>query len=117
MAEKITIYHNPRCSKSRQTMDLLTENSANPEIVEYLKTPPDAETLSKLIKLLGISPRDLMRKGEAEYKDNNLADDTLTDQQLIDAMVSHPKLIERPIVVKGNKAVIGRPPERVLEII
>lgn len=117
MAEKITIYHNPRCSKSRQTMEILSNNNAQPEIVEYLKTPPDSDTLQEIIQKLGISPRDLLRKGEGEYKELNLADASLTDKQLIDAMVKHPTLIERPIVIKGKKAVIGRPPERVLEIL
>lgn len=112
-----TIYHNPRCSKSRQTLALLQENGIKPTIVEYLNTPPDADTLRQLLKKLGIGARDLLRKGEAEYRDNSLADPSLTDKQLIEAMVKYPKLIERPIVVKGNKAVLGRPPENVLELI
>lgn len=112
-----TIYHNPRCSKSRQTLKILEENGVTPEIVLYLETPPDAKTLKALLKKLGISARQLLRKGEAEYKENNLADTDLTDQQLIDAMVTFPKLIERPIVVNGDRAVLGRPPENVLEIL
>ncbi|MCK9469028.1 MAG: arsenate reductase (glutaredoxin) [Porticoccaceae bacterium] len=111
------IYHNPRCSKSRQTLALLEEKGITPEVVLYLDTPPDAAALSTLLKKLGISARELLRKGEDDYKANNLADPALTEEQLIDAMVRHPKLIERPIVVKGDKAAIGRPPEAVLEIL
>lgn len=114
-----TIYHNPRCSKSRQTLELLQQNDIDAEVVEYLKTPPDAETLDRLLTLLGMEPRQLMRTHEAEYKDNHLDDDSLSRNQLIQAMVAHPKLIERPIVVSsdGKKATIGRPPESVLEIL
>ena len=112
------IYHNPRCSKSRQTLQLLKDNGVEPDIIEYLKTPPTAAELKKILKALEMSPRDLMRKKEAEYKENNLADDSLTDDQLIAAMVEHPKLIERPIVVKDNKKfALGRPPENILDII
>lgn len=114
---KITIYHNPRCSKSRQTLSLLEENGITPEIVLYLETPPDAATLKKLVKQLGISPRDLLRTSESEYKDMKLADKTLDDDVLLAAMTKAPKLIQRPIVVKGNKAVLGRPPENALELI
>ena len=113
----VTIYHNPRCSKSRQTLQLLRDNGVEPEIVEYLKTPPDAKTLAGLIKALGIGARDLMRKKEAPYKEQGLADPALDDARLIDAMVATPVLIERPIVVKGKKAAIGRPPESVLDIL
>ncbi len=113
----VTIYHNPRCSKSRQTLALLEENGIAPEVVQYLDTPPDATALKALLGKLGISARDLLRKGEDEYKTLNLKDPQLSEQQLINAMVAHPKLIERPIVVKGNKAVLGRPPENVLELI
>lgn len=112
-----TIYHNPRCSKSRQTLQLLEEKGITPEIVLYLETPPDAKTLQALLKKLGITARQLLRKGEDEYRQNNLSDSSLSDQQLIDAMVKFPKLIERPIVVKGNKAALGRPPENVLDIL
>ena len=117
MTDKVTIYHNPRCSKSRQTMELLQSKSIQPDVVEYLNTPPDFETLDKLLNMLNIEPRQLMRKGEAEYKDNNLSDESLTRQQLIEAMLKFPKLMERPIVVKDGKAAIGRPPESVLEIL
>jgi len=117
MADKITIFHNPRCSKSRQTMELLHEKSIEPAVVEYLKTPPDYQTLDDILNMLGIEPRQLMRKGEAEYKENNLADESLSRKQLIEAMVKFPKLIERPIVITNGKAAIGRPPETVLEIL
>lgn len=113
----VTIYHNPRCSKSRQTLALLEEKGISPEIVLYLDNPPDAATLRTLLKKLGISARDLLRKGEDEYKANNLGDSTLSDEQLVVAMTNFPKLIERPIVVNGNKAALGRPPEAVLDIL
>lgn len=112
-----TIYHNPRCSKSRQTLALLEENGVKPEVVLYLDTPPDAKALKQLLKKLKIGARDLLRKGEQEYKDNNLKNLDLSDDELIDAMVKFPKLIERPIVVKGTSAVLGRPPENVLDLI
>ena len=113
----ITIYHNPRCSKSRQTLALLREKGNRPDIVEYLKTPPDAATLAGILSLLGKSPRDLMRRREAAYRENNLDDPALTDDQLIAAMVANPILIERPIVLAGGKAALGRPPEDVLKIL
>ncbi len=113
----VSIYHNSRCSKSRTTLELIQQQGIEPEIIEYLKTPPDRETLEGLIALLGISPRDLMRKGEDVYKENNLGDPGLSDDQLIEAMLENPILIERPIVVNGKKAVIGRPPENVLDIL
>ena len=112
------IYHNPRCSKSRQTLQLLEEQGVQPEIIEYLKTPPSESELKAILKALDMSPRDLMRKGEAQYKENNLADESLSDEQLIAAMLEHPKLIERPIVVTSDKKyALGRPPESVLDII
>ena len=113
----LSIYHNPRCSKSRQTLALLHERGLEPTIIEYLKTPPDAPALQKLLKMLGIAPRDLMRKGEAVYKERNLSDAGLSDDTLIAAMAENPILIERPIVLQGNRAAIGRPPEAVLEIL
>lgn len=112
-----TIYHNPRCSKSRQTLQLLEEAGIQPEVVLYLEQTPSAAELTEVINKLGISPRQLLRKGEDAYKEHNLSDDCLSDQQLIDAMVSNPKLIERPIVVKGDKAVLGRPPENVQSLL
>jgi len=113
----VRIYHNPRCSKSRQTLQLLEEQSASPQVVEYLKTPPDADTLSELLDMLGLEPRELMRRREKEYKESGADDPKLGREKLIQLMVQHPKLIERPIVVSNGKAVIGRPPERVLEIL
>lgn len=113
----VEIYHNPRCSKSRQTLQLIKDQGVEPEVIEYLKTPPDRATLERILDMLGMEPRDLMRKKEAEYKENNLADPALTRDQLIDAMIAHPKLIERPIVIKNGKAVLGRPPEQVMEIL
>ena len=114
---ELSIYHNPRCSKSRQTLALLEQQGVKPKVIEYLKTPPSAASLSEIIGQLGISARQLLRKGEAEYKALNLADESLTEQQLIQAMSEHPKLIERPIVIHNDKAKIGRPPEAVLEIL
>ncbi len=113
----ISIYHNPRCSKSRQTLQLLEQQQLTPQVIQYLDTPPDAATLSHLLDMLGLTPRELMRKGEAEYKTSGADDPSLSREQLIALMVRFPKLIERPIVVSGDKAVIGRPPERVLEIL
>lgn len=113
----VTIYHNPRCSKSRQTLQLLTDQGITPEIVEYLKTPPYFEELDNILALLGLEPRELMRKGEAVYKDLGLADTAWDRQALIQAMVDNPILIERPIVITNGKAAIGRPPEKVLEIL
>lgn len=117
----VTIYHNPRCGKSRATLELLRERGLEPRIVEYLATPPDARRLKALLRLLGMSPRDLMRKGEAVYKEKGLNDPALDDAALIDAMVENPILIERPIVVvkdaAGERAALGRPPEKVLEIL
>ena len=117
MSDKVTIYHNPRCSKSRAAMDLLTEKGVDTEVVKYLETPPDRTTLLDLLDMLGLEPRDLMRKGEAEYKDNNLADESLSPDDLVDAMIKYPKLIERPIVVKDGQAAIGRPIEKIIEIL
>jgi arsenate reductase (glutaredoxin) len=113
----VTIYHNPRCSKSRTTLGLLRDKGVEPEIVEYLKEPPDAATLGRLLAMLRLEPRDLMRKKEPEYKENDLGNPSLSREELIAAMVAHPKLIERPIVVKGDIAILGRPPERVLNLL
>ncbi|MEE4190894.1 MAG: arsenate reductase (glutaredoxin) [Halieaceae bacterium] len=112
-----TIYHNPRCSKSRQTLALLEENGVSPEIVLYLDTPPSAAELKTLLGKLGMEARALLRKGEEAYKAEGLADTSLDEGALLAAMVAHPKLIERPIVVKGDRAVLGRPPENVLELL
>lgn len=112
----ITIYHNPRCSKSRQTLGLIEEKGRDFVVKEYLKNPPSKSELQKIIELLGIKPEQLVRKGEAEFKENFKGKD-LSDNEWIDAMVSYPKLIERPIVIKGDKAVLGRPPENVLSLL
>lgn len=114
---EVTIYHNPRCSKSRQTLELITKRGYEPKIIHYLDHPPSPAQLKTILKLLGLTPRELMRKNEAEYKENHLDDESLSDQDLIQAMVSHPKLIERPIVVANQQAAIGRPPENALEIL
>ena len=112
------IYHNPRCSKSRQTLQLLTDNNIEAEIIEYLKTPPTTDELTEILHALNMKPRELMRKNEADYKENNFSDDSLSDEQLIDMMVRYPKVIERPIVVTSDKKfALGRPPENVLNII
>lgn len=113
----VTIYHNPRCSKSRQTLAILEESGIKPEIVAYLDTPPDATTLKAILQKLGITARDLLRKGEDAYKEHDLGRAELSDDELIDYMTRFPKLIERPIVIKGDKAVLGRPPENVRELI
>jgi len=113
----ITIYHNPRCSKSRQTLALLQENGIEPTIVEYLKDAPSVATLTSLQARLGVAARDMMRTGEAIYKDQNLADTGLSDADLIQAMHNEPILIERPIVATEARAVIGRPPENALELL
>jgi arsenate reductase len=113
----VTIYHNPRCSKSRQTLELLREKGIEPKIVEYLETPPSKTRLKEILKLLGMSPRELMRRKETEYKDNGLDDESLKTDELIAAMIAHPKLIERPIVLANGKAALGRPPESVLKIL
>lgn len=113
----LTLYHNPRCSKSRSALQLLEERGLNPYIVRYLETPLSAAELHELLRKLGIRARQLLRTGEDEYKALGLNDPELTDEQLIAAMVSQPKLIERPILVAGDKAVVGRPPESILEIL
>ncbi|MBQ0757318.1 MAG: arsenate reductase (glutaredoxin) [Amphritea sp.] len=113
----VEIYHNPRCSKSRTTLALLEEQNITPDVRLYLENPPTVTELTDIISQLSITPRELLRQGEAEYKDNNLADKSLTDQQIIDLMVEYPRLIERPIVITNGKARIGRPPESVLEIL
>lgn len=109
---KATIYHNPKCSKSRATLALLEERGADAVVVEYLKTPPTAAELTALVAKLGIAPEQLVRKGEDVYK-QRYAGKTLSAEQWIAAMVRHPVLIERPIVVVGDRAVLGRPPENV----
>lgn len=110
-----TIYHNPRCSKSRQTLELLGERGIEPEIIEYLVTPPSADELKNILSMLGKSPRDIMRKKEA--KEAGLDDPGLDDEALIAGMVANPIVIERPIVINGGKAALGRPPESVADIL
>lgn len=117
MNDALTIYHNPRCSKSRTALALLEEQGQQPEVIQYLKTPPTAAELEKILTMLGLEPRELMRKKEKEYREAGLDDDSLTRKQLIEAMVKYPRLIERPIVIKDGKAALGRPPEKVLEIL
>lgn len=118
MSNSVTIYHNPRCSKSRETLALLKEKGVEPEVVLYLDTPPDAATVKNLLKMLGMkSARELMRQKEEVYKELNLADSALSEADLIKAMIANPKLIERPIVIKNGQARIGRPPESVLDIL
>lgn len=113
----VTIYHNPRCSKSRQTVSMLEDKGISVDVIEYLKSPPDFETLQAVIKKLGLQPRQLLRKHEQAYKEAGLDDQSLSDDAIIRAMVENPILIERPIVINGDKAAIGRPPETVLKIL
>jgi len=114
---EVTIYHNPRCSKSRQTLELIKQQGITPNVVEYLSSPPDATTLKDFVKLLDTSPRGIMRTKEAEYKDNTLNNPNLSDDDLIKAITEFPKLLERPIVLCNGKAAIGRPPENILAIL
>ena len=111
----VVIYHNPRCNKSRQTLALLEARGVAPRVIEYLKTPPDQAELKRLLRLLGLTPRQLLRKKEAA--EAGLDKPGLSDAQLIAGMVKHPIVIERPIVVNGERAVLGRPPEAVLKIL
>jgi arsenate reductase len=113
----VTIYHNPRCSKSRQTLALLEKRGIQPEIIEYLVTPPTEAELKRLLRLLGITPRELLRTKEEEYKKAKLDKLEVSDAEIIRAMIKYPRLMERPIVVAGNKAALGRPPENVLKIL
>ncbi len=113
----ITLYHNPRCSKSRAALALLQERGAEVKVIEYLKTPPGAAVLRKLLKRLGLNARDVLRKGEAAYRELRLGRDSITESELIAAIADHPILLERPIAVAGERAVVGRPPERVLELL
>ncbi|WP_111496683.1 arsenate reductase (glutaredoxin) [Marinobacter bohaiensis] len=117
MTEATRIFHNPRCSKSRQTLALLEEKGIQPEVIRYLETPPTADELRDILSQLGLAARELLRKGESVYKELGLSDASLSDEQIIEAMVSHPKLIERPIVIHNGKAALGRPPEAVLDIL
>jgi arsenate reductase len=113
----IRIFHNPRCSKSRATLALLQERGLEPEITLYLESPPDADELQSILQMLGLTARELMRKGEAEFREQGLADESLTESELIAALVASPRLIERPIVLANGRAAIGRPPDAVLSIL
>ena len=112
-----TLYHNTRCSKSRGALELLQSRGIEPEVVYYLETPPSPAQLRELLRMLGLPARELLRKGEDAYRELGLDDASLSEDALIEAMAEHPKLIERPVFVNGGRAVIGRPPERVLEIL
>jgi arsenate reductase len=113
----ITLYHNPRCSKSRTALALLRERGVEPEIIEYLKTPPDEAELMGVLRKLGLNAEDVIRKNEAPYKELGLGRDSITEAELIAAIAAHPILLQRPIAVAGKRAVIGRPPERMLELL
>jgi arsenate reductase len=113
----VRIYHNSRCSKSRGTLELLQARGIEPEVIYYLETPPSADELRSLLRMLGLPPRGLLRTGEPEYATLGLADPAIDDEAILQAMVMHPKLIERPIVVANGKAAIGRPPEAVLPLL
>lgn len=112
----LTIWHNPRCTKSRQTLELLRSRGVEPEIVDYLRNPPDEDELRRVLKLLGVKPRELMRKDEAAYRERDLAAEK-DDDALIEAMAREPVLIQRPVVIARDKAVIGRPPENALDLV
>ena len=115
--DKTVIYHNPRCSKSRETLQLIEDRNVTAEIIDYLEDPPSADELRRIIDLLGIPARELMRTTEDVYKEAELDDESLSDDEIIDAICEYPALLQRPIVISGNRAIIGRPPSRVLEII
>lgn len=115
--EEIVIWHNPRCSKSRQGLAFLKEHGVEPTVVRYLDSPPDVETLTRVLDMLGMAPRDLVRRREAIYRELGLKDPTLSDEALIKAMVDNPKLIERPVVIRGNEAVLGRPASTIAELL
>jgi len=117
MSDDVTIYFNPACSKCRLSLELLEQQGQDTRVIEYLESPPDHATLNELLELLGLQPRELMRTHEKEYAAAGLDDPGLSRAQLIDAMIKYPRLIERPIVIKNGKAIIGRPPERVLDIL
>ena len=113
----VIIYHNPRCSKSRQALKLIRDEGVEPKIIEYLKVPLTKIEIRKLLRLLNLQPRELMREKEKVYINMNLGDGAATNNELIAAMISEPILIERPIIVKDDKAIIGRPPEKVLDLL
>ena len=115
--DKTLIYHNPRCSKSRETLQILEDNHLQPDIIEYLEDPPTAQELKRIIAMLGVSARELVRNTEPVYEEAELDDDSLSEHDIIQAICKYPALMQRPIVISGNRAIIGRPPVRVLEII
>lgn len=115
--QKLVIYHNPRCSKSRETLQILEDNNLTAEIVEYLENPPTAAELRDIIAKLGIGARELLRTTEPVYRDADLDDDSLSEDEIIEAICEYPALLQRPIVVAGDRAIIGRPPARVLELL
>lgn len=117
MTTDYVLYHNPRCSKSRGALELLRERGIEPQVIHYLETPPDAASLRGLVERLGIAPRALLRRGEDEYARLGLDDPSLDDDRIIAAMAEHPRLIERPVLVRGDRAVIGRPPEKILDLL
>ncbi|MCP4876323.1 MAG: arsenate reductase (glutaredoxin) [Gammaproteobacteria bacterium] len=114
---RLIMYHNPLCSKSQETLQILENRNLSPDVVEYLVQPPTRQELKEVIEMLGIPARDLLRTNEQVYDDAELDDDTLTDDEIIEAICQHPKLMQRPIVISGTQAIIGRPPTRVLEIL
>ena len=116
-SQELTIYHNPSCSKSRETLQILEYHKFLPRIIEYLDTPPSALEISEIVKKLGLAPIDLLRRTEKAYIDAKYQADLMTDQEIIEAIVKHPSLLQRPIVICGNKAIIGRPPATVMDII
>ncbi len=117
MTDKVTIYFNPKCSKCRLSLELIDQQGQQAEVIEYLNTPPDVATLESILDMLGLEPRELMRKHEKEYAEAGLDNPGLSRAELIQAMIEYPRVIERPVVVKNGKATIGRPPERILDIL
>lgn len=115
--ETLTIYHNPNCSKSRETLDILDQHNVRPKVIQYLDTPPTQSDINKIVKMLGVAPAELLRTTEPAYIDADYNVDTMSDIEIIEAIVQHPSLLQRPIIICGDKAVIGRPPIRVLDII
>jgi arsenate reductase len=117
MTDDVTIYFNPKCSKCRLSLELLKQQGQQTEVIEYLNTPPDAATLESILDMLGLEPRKLMRKHEKEYTEAGLDNPDLSRAELIQAMIENPRIIERPVIIKDGKATIGRPPERILDIL
>ena len=117
MTDSVTIYFNPQCSKCRLSLELLEQQGQQAEVIEYLDTPPDAATLESILSLLGMEPRELMRKHEKEYTEAGLDNPGLSREELVNAIIKYPRLMERPIVIKNGRATIGRPPERILDIL